>query len=149
MGVNGPGVDGDSNVNGDDNLDADAEPDFVDANDPAGDDGTFGTEDDGLRLLVGSPALDAGDNAAVPSGITTDLLGENRIQDGDGDGIATVSLGAYERAVDVARLRLVARLGRRKQHVFRIVQSWELRCHWGRGCSGKSACRRLCYKRCW
>ena len=90
-GVNGPGVDGGPNTDGENNLKAD--PLFVDAGQPAGPDGTFGTEDDGLRLLAGSPALNVGDNNAVPSGISTDLLGEDRIQNG------TVSLGAYEREV--------------------------------------------------
>ena len=85
-------------------------PDFVNPDDPIGPDGTFGTEDDGLRLLTGSPALDAGDNTPFNpggflEGITTDLLGEDRIQNG------TVSLGAYERGDDAARLRLVARPG--------------------------------------
>ncbi|MES3629919.1 MAG: choice-of-anchor Q domain-containing protein, partial [Longimonas sp.] len=89
-GVNGPGVGGNSNnIDGGDNLGVD--PGFVDADTPTGEDGAFGTEDDGLRLQSGSPALDSGDNSAVPSSVDTDLLGEARIQNG------TVSLGAYER----------------------------------------------------
>jgi predicted outer membrane repeat protein len=43
-----------------------------------------------LRLLPGSPAIDAGDNAAVPSGVTTDIAGNPRIVD------ETVDMGAYE-----------------------------------------------------
>ena len=43
-----------------------------------------------LRLQAGSPAIDAGNNAAIPNGITTDLAGNPRIQ---GD---IVDMGAYE-----------------------------------------------------
>ena len=68
----------------------------MDAADPDGPDDTFGTADDGLRLLVGSPAIDAGDDAAVPAALTTDLAGAPRIQ---GD---AVDLGAYEGFVDPA-----------------------------------------------
>ena len=42
------------------------------------------------RLSPGSPCIDAGDNSAVPAGITTDLDGNARIADG------TVDMGAYE-----------------------------------------------------
>jgi predicted outer membrane repeat protein len=58
-----------------------------------GPDGSFGTADDDygdLRLRAGSPCLDAGSNAAIPAGVTTDLAGQARIQNG------TVDLGAYE-----------------------------------------------------
>ncbi len=43
-----------------------------------------------LRLQVSSPALNKGSNAAVPTGVTTDLDGNARIQTG------TVDMGAYE-----------------------------------------------------
>ena len=46
-------------------------------------------------LLAGSPAIDAGDNAA-PSLPATDLAGMTRLVDGNGDGTATVDIGAYE-----------------------------------------------------
>jgi CSLREA domain-containing protein len=48
-------------------------------------------------LLPGSPAIDAGDNSAVNPPFT-DQRGEgfNRIADGDGNGTATVDIGAYE-----------------------------------------------------
>jgi hypothetical protein len=54
------------------------------------------------RLAPGSPCIDAGNNAAVPIGTTTDLQGNPRIADdptspdsGHG-GLATVDMGAYE-----------------------------------------------------
>jgi len=55
-----------------------ADPLFVD---PAGPDGIFGNEDDNLRLRLGSPAIDAGDNDAVPVDVTTDLGGNPRFVD--------------------------------------------------------------------
>ena len=58
------------------NLDAD--PLLVD---PDGADDVVGTEDDDLRLGPGSPAIDAGDSAAVPAGVTTDLDGNPRFAD--------------------------------------------------------------------
>jgi hypothetical protein len=73
------------------NLNVD--PLFVDAADPDGADGTLGTTDDGLRLQASSPAINVGDDTAVPTGVTTDLTGAARIQDG------AVDLGAYEGAV--------------------------------------------------
>ena len=54
-----------------------ANPLFVDA--PSGN----------LRLQPGSPAIDAGNNAAVPAGVTTDLDGNPRFD-------YTVDMGAYE-----------------------------------------------------
>lgn len=52
-----------------------------------------------LRLSEGSPAIDAGDDTAVPVGVTTDLAGANRFIDGDGDSVPTVDMGAYEYGV--------------------------------------------------
>lgn len=46
--------------------------------------------DDNLRLSVDSPCIEAGNSAAVPGGITTDLDGNQRIVG------ATVDMGAYE-----------------------------------------------------
>lgn len=45
-----------------------------------------------------SPGIDAGLNAFVTESL--DLLGQSRILDGNVDGVATVDLGAYERAPD-------------------------------------------------
>jgi hypothetical protein len=51
-----------------------------------------GTDD--LRLAFGSPCVNAGRNSAVPPGVTTDLAGNPRIQDG------VVDMGAYEGEFD-------------------------------------------------
>jgi len=48
------------------------------------------------RLQRESSAVDAGSNAAVPLGITTDLDGNPRIVDGDGSGSEVVDKGAFE-----------------------------------------------------
>jgi len=49
-------------------------------------------------LLLGSPAFDAGDNDLVPVDIDFDQRGDGfpRIIDGDGDGTATIDIGAFE-----------------------------------------------------
>ena len=73
----------------------DSDPLFVDA---AGGD---------LRLQPASPAIDAGDNAAVPVGVTTDLLGNARFVDivsviDTGNGAPPiVDIGAYEAQIVV------------------------------------------------
>ena len=67
-----------------------AYPLFVDTTNVIGTDGIWGTADDGLRLQLGSPAVNSGSNAAVPAGITTDITGAVRIQQGN------VDRGAYE-----------------------------------------------------
>ncbi|MFC2029725.1 choice-of-anchor Q domain-containing protein [Chloroflexota bacterium] len=80
------------------------DPHFVRQPGPGGD-GVMGTDDDDygdLRLQRSSPAIDAGHNAAVPAGITTDMDGLNRFVDVDsvpnsGAGTAPiVDMGAYE-----------------------------------------------------
>jgi len=48
------------------------------------------------RLRWDSPCIDTGNNDAVPISVETDLEGEPRLVDGDGDGIAIVDMGAYE-----------------------------------------------------
>jgi hypothetical protein len=77
----------------------DSNPLFV--RDPSsGADGRWGTasqpsaDDDfgDLRLRPGSPAADAGDTAALPTGTATDLGGQPRVQGG------AVDAGAYEQA---------------------------------------------------
>ena len=67
-------------------------PLFV-SNPSPGPDGIWGTADDNygnLMLQAGSPAINIGSNAAVPTGSTTDAEGNPRIQGG------VVDLGAYE-----------------------------------------------------
>lgn len=54
---------------------------------------TFGD----VRETLRSPTIDRGSNRAVPSGLTTDLLGARRIVDGNGDGVARADMGAVER----------------------------------------------------
>lgn len=46
-------------------------------------------------LLLGSPAIDAGDNADAP---VTDQRGLARVADGDNSGTATIDIGAFERS---------------------------------------------------
>ncbi len=58
-----------------------------------GSDGQWGTADDdygNLRLQTGSPCMDAGDNAAIPAGVTADLDGHARVIN------CLVDMGAYE-----------------------------------------------------
>jgi predicted outer membrane repeat protein len=49
-----------------------------------------------MALLAGSPAIDAGDNTGVPA---TDQRGSGflRVKDGNGDGVAVVDIGAFEK----------------------------------------------------
>ena len=70
------------------------DPLFADLNDFDGADNVLGTADDGLRLQACSPAINTGNNAALPAGIVTDLSGQNRIQ------FALVDMGAYESSVN-------------------------------------------------
>jgi len=49
-----------------------------------------------LRLLPGSPCVDAGNNGAFPYLPPTDYFGNQRIIDGDSTGTATVDMGAHE-----------------------------------------------------
>jgi cysteine-rich repeat protein len=77
----------------------DDDPHFVD---PDGLDDTPGTTDDDMHLSGGSPCIDAGDNTAVPVGVTTDLDGNPRFVDDPGTpdtGNGTppmTDMGAYE-----------------------------------------------------
>lgn len=66
------------------------DPLFKDILDIYGADGKLRTADDGLILTGCSPAINYGNNSFVPSDVTTDILGGNRIQN------STVDLGAYE-----------------------------------------------------
>ena len=81
----------------------DADPLFVNIDDPVGPDGKWFTADDGLRVILGSPAIDAGYNDALPAdssdldgdgnlteAIPFDVMGFNRRQG------SSVDIGAYE-----------------------------------------------------
>jgi streptogramin lyase len=100
-------VQGLSTLSGNGNINAD--PLFVD---PDGIDGLLGTRDDDLRLLQSSPCIDVGSNGLIPNDvhdldgdgdatetIPVDLSGSARIADGNGDLLAIVDMGAYERFV--------------------------------------------------
>ncbi len=69
-----------------------SDPRFVDYD---GDDDIVGTDDDDLHLWGDSHCIDAGD-ADVTDLPATDIEGKTRRTDGDGDGTATVDMGAYE-----------------------------------------------------
>jgi len=88
-GLSGPDS-GITNVNGgsvnDKGHNRDLDPRFINSVDPA----EAPTTDGDWRLGPGSPAIDAGDNSAVPDGLTTDLDGNPRLQGG------VVDMGAYE-----------------------------------------------------
>jgi predicted outer membrane repeat protein len=71
----------------------DDNPDFVNSALPFGADNIPATDDDGLRLLMTSNALNSGNNSATGlEDISTDFAGESRILSG------TIDIGAYERS---------------------------------------------------
>lgn len=66
------------------------------------------------RLQAGSPSVDAGDNGAIFLPVS-DIEGKPRVVDADGDDIAVVDMGAFERAlllcnVDLSLERRILRL---------------------------------------
>jgi len=71
-----------------------ASPNFVDSTNYLGNDGYWGTSDDGLQLTEGSPAINWGINDSIPTDITTDLNGNARIV------YNTADIGAYESPYD-------------------------------------------------
>jgi hypothetical protein len=97
----------------------DADPLFVRNPDPGdGDWDTPGDNDYGdLRLRAGSPAIDAGNNTAVPAGVSVDLAGNPRFIDDPQPDFASgttpigtppiVDLGAYEGGYYVILLPIV------------------------------------------
>ncbi|MES2777560.1 MAG: choice-of-anchor Q domain-containing protein [Bacteroidota bacterium] len=81
--VQGSGV-----FSGTGNLNID--PVFNSGSNAIGADGIWGTADDGLRPTVCSPVIEAGNNADIPAGITTDVAGSLRVFGTKAD------MGAYE-----------------------------------------------------
>jgi hypothetical protein len=75
QGSGGSGGGWDSFLGVDQGGNLDVDPRFVKEGDPHGGDGQLGTDDDGLRLLAGSPCVDAGGRAGGPN---IDLLGSTR-----------------------------------------------------------------------
>lgn len=70
--------------------------------DPAGQDQVLGTSDDDVRLRPGSPAIDSGDNAALPPALLIDFAGSARrvdisaIPDTGAGSAPVVDRGAHE-----------------------------------------------------
>ncbi len=84
------GTDGGGNVDGD--------PYFADSTTPAGQDGIFGTLDDGLRLTLDSSCIDAANGSAA---LLTDILGFGHVDVDEVDNTGTgtpdyADIGAYE-----------------------------------------------------
>jgi predicted outer membrane repeat protein len=91
-GIGGAGIYNDNSTVTDGGGNLAADPMFVDA--------AYGD----VHLQYGSPAIDTGTNAAI--NLTTDLDGNPRFVDGDGDGYARVDMGAYENQITAHRLYL-------------------------------------------
>ena len=83
----GSGVGWDTSLGTDGGGNLDADPLFVDVD---GADDIAGTLDDDLHLMAASPAINHGDNDALPGDITVDLDGGPRIDSG------CVDMGPYE-----------------------------------------------------
>ena len=87
----------DPNIGINDGGNIDSDPCFIDVNNPDGNDGFFCSWDDGLRLDVNSPCIDAADGDAAP---LKDILRLDHIDiAGVGQGVGDpdyVDIGAYE-----------------------------------------------------
>ncbi len=102
----------DSNLGSDGGGNIDVDPLFADPNGP---DGIIGTEDDNLRLLIGSPCIDAGDNSVVDAN-SADLDGNPRIING------IVDMGAYEALLPIeAGVHIVPRVINRNNRLKRVM----------------------------
>jgi hypothetical protein len=125
------------------------DPLFVDATNPTGADGIWGTQDDGLRLQTTSPAVDLGLSMFLPVDaydldndgniaelIPVDLAGYDRIQR------AALDLGAYEVGDSYQPIQIVAQpldltLLKYLEATFTVTASgYGLRYQWYRGSSG-------------
>jgi hypothetical protein len=104
QGSGGSGIGWNATLGTDGGGNVDADPQFLRDPDPGDGDWTTPTDNDygDLRLGLNSPAIDAGDNTALPSGVTTDLGGSPRRFDvpfvaDTGKGTAPIiDMGAYE-----------------------------------------------------
>ena len=77
-----------------------ADPSFFNISDPDGADNIYGTADDGLYPdFCPGTSVNVGNNAAIPSGITTDFSGNTRTKQ------VTVDMGAYEHQSDDITVR--------------------------------------------
>lgn len=129
-----------------------ADPLFVDAANPAGADGIWGTPDDGLRLQATSPAIDLGlamflpvdaydldNDGNLTESIPVDLAGYDRIQR------AALDLGAYEvgdsfQPIGILMQPLDLTLLKYLEATFTVTASgFGLRYQWYRGESGDTS----------
>lgn len=91
------------------------DPGFVEAGDPAGPDGVWGTDDDGLRLRPGAAASGAADATAgaadgVDAALASDLRGLSRPQGGASEpGAYEIDAGDGDRAPAALSLRIATR----------------------------------------
>ena len=91
QGSGGSGSGWNSSLGTDVGFNLDGNPLFVEKDGP---DNIQGNLDDNLRLSHGSPAIDAGSNAAVPGEVLTDLDGKPRF-------VRNVDMGAYETPIQM------------------------------------------------
>ena len=81
--------------------------------------GNYGGPTQTMALLPGSPAIDAGSNSLIPSGVTTDQRGLSRIVNG------TVDIGAFEsRGSPSPSPREAARVRAAGRHPVRSPPRW-------------------------
>lgn len=80
-----------------------ADPKFADSNDADGIDNLWRTEDDGLRVLVCSPAVDRGESTFAP---LHDILGNIRYN-AQNLGTTITDIGAYENTYDGPDMTLI------------------------------------------
>ncbi len=96
-----------------------ADPVFVNADNPAGNDGLFGTIDDGLQPLEASQTINGGNNDSINRyNITQDILGRPRIQSG------RVDVGPYETAFTTLPIKFTS--AKASELNSKILVEWEV-----------------------